>query len=205
MLLLVSDLFWQFDVILFTNASVCASAKSLTGIEGAQCMNYVFVFHFHTAVCIRSSLETSVIESNCTIVLIHCWLLFQQSDLLCYGSRSRNITQQWPPIPYSTKRLLLIRTYMTCGSNPWGLTSYRLHLQLCRWECVVFRCRNPLYCQMKTEFLILRRLHCVSEKRDWCSTLWLRHRSTNFNYFWQRCCWESIQGGPKKRTVFRSL
>ena len=28
-------------------------------------------------------------------------------------------------------------------------------------------------------------VHCVSKKRHWCS-------STNFNHFWQRCCWESV-------------
>jgi len=38
-------------------------------------------------------------------------------------------------------------------------------------------------------------IYCTTlclEKRHWRSTLWLQHRSTNFNYFWQRCCWESM-------------
>jgi len=30
------------------------------------------------------------------------------------------------------------------------------------------------------------------KKWHWCSTLQLRCRSNNFNYFWQRYCWESI-------------
>ena len=45
----------------------------------------------------------------------------------------------------------------------------------------------------------------MCQKRHWCCTLYLRCRSTNFNYFWQRCCWESRPYAIKRWFVITSF
>ena len=73
---------------------------------------------------------------------------------------------------------LLDASYKGCAMSSWKITI----LSPTTWNFAIFQC---FCCTTGIVISETVKLHCVWIKLYWCTTLWLRRRSTNFNNFWQ--------------------